>query len=615
MHRLVPLLLAASFPAWFFPSPLVAADQVPAFPGAEGAGMFSTGGRYGKIVHVTNLHADGPGSFADAISEGNRIVVFDVSGIIDLSTARTGKKEGKKAGGKITIAQPNITIAGQSAPGEGICIKGGTLHIEAGNVILRYLRSRRGWNREGDTGDAIEAKGVTTGEAQASGGQTQEAFDKRKAKKEARGKTVHEFSTMSNVVIDHCSTSWATDENLSCTHVDRATVAWSIAAEGCDYANPKQTPPNHSEGSLWGSGAPNGVSTMHHMLYAHNRLRNPRMTGGPAEPPLLNFYNNVVYDWSEYPTHTGSERIHLQWLSNYYKPGPSTPQDIRSLAFGFHGDPQAMIYPGGNIIEGSISNTRDNKLAIAWEPKKFKNVSFEDRAKMISDKPFGAVPAPLQTAEEAYNAVLNDVGATLPARDAVDFRIVNSVRASNGKILEKETDLPEDQRWPDYRSLPPPADADGDGIPDFWEEQFGLNPKDAGDASKISAGGYANIEHYFNNTDPTGQGATLVYVSATVSRALPKEEQAGEWRITRTGDLTKALQVSYTLDGSAVAGQDFESLPGKLVIPAGQRAVLLKIASLKSAHDDRTAVLHLQNHDAAWKIGCPASSLVVIRNR
>src|SRR5262249_1593142 len=150
----------------------------------------------------------------------------------------------------------------------------------AGNVIVRYLRSRRGWNFEGDTGDAIQVKPKATGEVQAPAGQTAEAFDKRQAKKAERGKFIHAFAPLQDIVIDHSSTSWATDENLTCTHSDRTTISWSIVAEGCDYANPKQTPPNHSEGSLWGSQAPDGRATMHHMLYANNRLRNPRTTGG-----------------------------------------------------------------------------------------------------------------------------------------------------------------------------------------------------------------------------------------------------------------------------------------------------------------------------------------------
>jgi hypothetical protein len=592
---------------------LFAEDKTPAFPGVEGDGRYTTGGRGGKIVHVTNLSQSGPGSFADAVSEGNRIVVFDISGIIDLTAAREGKKAEKKAGGRISIAQPNITVAGQTAPGEGICIKGGTLHISAGNVIVRYLRSRRGWIREGDTGDGIEAKGETTGEAKTEGGQTSEAFGKRAKKKATRGKYIHEFANTANIVIDHCSTSWATDENLSCTHVDRSTVAWSIAAEGCDYANPKQTPPNHSEGSLWGSGVPDGRATMHHMLYAHNRLRNPRMTGGPSIPPVLTFYNNVVYDWSEYPTHTGSERIHLQWLNNFYKPGPNTPHDIAGLAFGFHGDPDAAIYAGGNVIEGHDANTRDNKLAIAWDPKKFKKATPDEKAKMIVAQPFIGLPSPLQSAPEAYEAVLDDVGATLPARDAVDLRIVNSVRGGNGKIIEKETDFPEDQRWPDYYSLPLPKDTDGDGIPDFWEYQFALNPGDAGDAAAISAGGYANIEHYFNNSDPTGANATIIFVSARVSRATPEKGQAGEWRISRTGDLSKAVEVPYTLGGDAISGEDFEALPGTVTIPSGQRNVKITLNPLKTAHDNRTVILNLPTEKTALKVGCPASSLVVIR--
>lgn len=288
-------------------------SRTPAFPGAQGAGMHATGGRGGQVAIVTNLNPDGPGSLADALSQPNRIVVFAVSGIIDLS--KVGKP-GKEKPGKIEITHPNITIAGQTAPGEGICLKGGPLQIHADNVIVRHIRSRRGWNFEGDTGDAIEFKARSLGEASAPGGQTQEAFDKRMEKKEERGKFVHEFADMTDVIVDHCSTSWATDENLTCTHVDRATLSWCIAAEGLDYTNPKQTPPNHSEGGLWGSGAPDGRATLHHTLYAHNRLRNPRLTGGNDVPAVLTMYNCVVYDWSEYATHTGSESVHFNWMNN-----------------------------------------------------------------------------------------------------------------------------------------------------------------------------------------------------------------------------------------------------------------------------------------------------------
>ncbi|MEP6672709.1 MAG: hypothetical protein ABJF10_26330 [Chthoniobacter sp.] len=583
------------------------AESVPAFPGAEGGGEFTTGGRGGSVYRVTNLHTDGPGSLADAVSQPNRIVVFEVSGIIDL----TGGKDGKEKGGRLSIAQPNITIAGQTAPGEGICLKGGALEISASNVIVRYLRSRRGFVRDTDTGDALEVKPTTKGVATEAGGQTTEAFEKRKAKKAERGKFMHAFESLTNIMIDHCSTSWATDENLTVTHSDRTTVAYCIAAEGLDYTNSKQTPPNHSEGSLWGSEAPDGRSTMHHMLYANNRLRNPRMTGGADVPAVLTLFNSVVANWSEYATHTGSERIHLNWLSNYYQPGLDTPADIRSVAFGFHGDPEARTYASGNVIRGSETSTNDNRQAVDYAPK-LKKLTPSQKAVMVAEAPFAVLPPHVQSAQDAYETVLAEAGATLPARDATDLRIVHGVREGTGRIIQKETDLPPNERWPDYRSLPALTDTDHDGIPDYWEKQFGLNSGDSTDSAKLS-GGYAHIEHYFNNTDPTGGATPLVYVSATVSRARAQAGQAGEWRVTRTGSTAAPLHVDYTLSGEAASGEDFQALPTSVTIPAGQPSALISVVPLAGAHDDRTIILKLGTEQAAYHVGCPAQSLIVIR--
>jgi pectate lyase len=586
--------------------PLVA-ESVPAFPGAEGAGALATGGRGGSVYRVTNLHADGPGSLADAVSQPNRVVVFDVSGIIDL----TAGKEGKPKGGKLEITQPNITIAGQTAPGEGICLKGGALEISASNVIVRYLRSRRGFVRDTDTGDAIEVKPATKGVQTEAAGQTSEAFDKRKAKKAERGKFMHAFESLNNIVIDHCSASWATDENLTVTHSDRTTVSYCIAAEGLDYTNSKQTPPNHSEGSLWGSETPDGRATMHHVLYANNRLRNPRMTGGADVPAVLTLFNNVVANWSEYATHTGSERIHVNWLGNYYQPGPDTPAEIRGSAFGFHGDAEARVYPSGNVIQGSEASTQDNRRAVDYA-RKVQKLSPEQRAAMIVDAPFGELPPHVQSATDGYETVLAEAGATLPARDATDLRIVRGVRDGTGRIIQKETDLPDDQRWPDYRSLPALADSDHDGIPDYWEKQFGLNPNDPTDSVKLSAG-YANIEHYFNNTDPTGSATPLVYVSATVSRALAQTGQAGEWRVTRTGSTTAPLQVAYAIAGDGVSGTDFQALSGSITIPAGQQSAVISVPALPNASDNRTITIALATGHAEYHVGCPSQSLIVIR--
>jgi len=582
--------LAASFSAF--------AAEIPAFPGAEGAGMYATGGRGGTVVRVTNLNARGPGSLAEAVSAGDRIVVFDVSGVIDL----TGRKGG---GGKLVIEHPNITIAGQTAPGEGICLKGGSLDISASNVIVRHIRSRRGFVVDQDTGDAIEVKPLSIGETQRPNGQTGAALEKRKAKKAERGKIVHDFADLSNIIIDHCSTSWATDENLTVTHADRTTVSWSIAAEGCDYHNAKQTPLNHSEGSLWGSQAPNGRATMHHTLYAHNRLRNPRTTGGDDVPAVLTFYNNVVYNWLEYASHTGTERVHLNWLNNYYKPGSDTPAEVRTHMFEFHGDPGARIFAQGNFIDGAPEVTADNKRAI-FHNQKFKKVPEAEREAMKVNAPFGELPR-LQTAVEAYIAVLADAGATLPARDAVDLRITNTVAVGGGKVIQKETDFPEGQRWPNYRSLPPPQDSDGDGLPDFWEKQYGLDPADAKDSAQIAAGGYANIEHYINNTHPRGGVEPIVFVAATVSRA--KGTQAGEWKITRTGSTAQPLQVDFAIEGDAQAGRDFAALPASVTIPSGQSSAVVRVEPKPSAKADSIVVLRLL---PAGGVGCPSASLVVL---
>jgi hypothetical protein len=584
---------------------VAARAEIPAFPGAEGAGMYATGGRGGTVYRVTNLNAEGLGSLAEAVSEPNRIVVFAVSGIIDL----TREKGGRLRSGRIAVDQPNITIAGQSAPGEGICIKGGVLELSASNVIVRHLRSRRGFVAEGDAGDAIEVKPPAEGAAVTAIGRSPEALQKTIIKKAARGKITKQPGHIENIMLDHLSASWATDENLTMTHANLSTMQYCIAAEGLDYANPKQTPPNHSEGSLWGSAAPDGRSTVHHTLYAHNRLRNPRSTGGAEPPPVLTFYNNVVYDWSEYPSHTGSEWVLLNWLNNTYRAGPSTPPGIAGHMFEFHGDPRARIYAAGNRIVSSPEATQENRLGVFFGVHLRKLNAAEKKA-MIVDEPFGAVSPPPQDAEQGYKVVLREAGATLPSRDSVDLRIVESVRRGTGGVIEHETDLPKEERWPEYRSLPSPADSDGDGLPDFWEKQFGLDPADASDSAKLAAGGYANIEHYLNNTLPTGDAVPIVYVSASVSRAYADLGQAGALRIWRTGPCDHALEVEFTWSGDAAPAED--PAANHLTIPAGAQFAEQTFRPDATSADGATAILCLEPADR-YLIGCPSKAMVVIR--
>lgn len=597
------VLVAAAYAA---ESASSADKPVPAFPGAEGAGKFARGGRGGEVVHVTNLNASGPGSLAEAVSGPDRIVVFDVSGIIDL----TREKSGAAKGGVVHLEFPNITLAGQSAPGEGICLKGGGLSIGASNVIVRHLRVRRGFVAESDTGDAIEIKPPKTGQQEKAVGRDQETFDKVKIKKNERGKVMNAFGEISDIMLDHLSTSWATDENLTLTHAEKTTAQFCIAAEGLDYANPKQTPPNHSEGSLWGSSTTNGRSTIHHTLYAHNRLRNPRTTGGADVPAILSFYNNVVYDWSEYPSHTGSERVHVNWLNNTYKAGPSTPAEVRGTMFIFMGDPGARIFARGNDIAGYEAATADNRQAIVFH-RKLEKLPAADREAMIAGDLMGEPPPALEDAKTAFARVLDEAGATLPARDSVDARLMAQVRDGKGGVIEKETSLPERQRWPDYRSLPAPADRDGDGMPDFWEAQFGLNPNDPADAKTIAAGGYSNIEHYLNSTNPRGDSVPVVFVSAASSRASAASSTVGRWRITRTGSTARDLRVSYSLGGDAVAGRDFAQLRGEAVIPAGKDSVEIELRPLSTAAE-RMTVLRLTTGQRDFAVGCPSAALVVI---
>jgi hypothetical protein len=496
---LLPILLAAH-----------AAAQLPAFPGAEGAGAFATGGRHGSVYRVINLDARGPGSIGDAVSQPNRIVVFDVSGTIDL--AEGGKSRA------LVIAQPNITIAGQSAPGEGICLRGGALHITASNVIVRYLRIRRGFVAMGNMGDAVDVKG-----------------------------------DLENVILDHVSTSWATDENLTLTKANRVTAQYCIAAEGLDYFNPNQSPNRHSEGSLLGSGTAGGVMSIHHSIYAHNRLRNPRTTGGGSAPPELDFRNNVIYDWKEFASHTGSEAVHLNLVNNYYKEGPSTGienDESKGVIFTFMSEGPHQLYAAGNIMEGYESRTRDNWEAIRFSrPGKPGPKKKVDVAAARASAPLPTPPVTTQTAAEALDAVLADAGATLPARDAIDLRIVNDVRNRTGAVINFENDIPAAGRWQQYRSLAAPADSDGDGIPDYWQRQFSL-PE--GSAQLDTDGdGYTNIEEYLNNTDPRGGSLPLVYISASVSRAWRGDARPGEFLLHRTGPVEKPLAVHFLLGTEA----------------------------------------------------------------
>lgn len=474
-----PYLPWASYPKDFVQA------SIPAFPGAEGGGEFTPGGRGGKIFVVTSLEDSGPGTFREACEAvGARIIVFNVSGIIKL----------KK---RISMRAPYVTIAGQTAPGDGICIAGETLEVDTHDVIIRHMRFRRGATDVTRRDDAL-------------GG-----------------------NVIGNVIIDHCSASWGLDENISLyRHQFQAnekskleklptcniTIQNTISSEGLDTYN-------HAFGSTIG-----GLnSTFMRNLWADNISRNCSI-GMYGD---FNFVNNVVFNWWNRSLDGGDYRSMFNIINNYFKPGPITPKGEPISYRILKPESGYMVpktfgraYVNGNYIDGVPEVTKDN-----WNGGvQLENLTLEEAKDKLAyikqDKAFPMPYVTVMSAQEAYEYVLNNVGATLPKRDAVDERIVKQVRT--GKIEVKDglentigkefikRRLPADSYkkgiitspdqvggYPVYKGKAY-KDADNDGIPDAWEKKYGLNPNDASDANgDLNGDGYTNIEKYFNGIDPT----------------------------------------------------------------------------------------------------------------
>ncbi len=444
--------------------------EIPAFPGAEGGGKFSFGGRGGKVYVVTSLADSGPGTFREALeAAGPRIVVFNVSGIIQLKN-------------RIVVLAPYITIAGQTAPGDGVCIAGNTVEISTHDAVIRYMRFRRGAMDVGDRNDGL-------------GG-----------------------NPIGNIIVDHCSCSWGFDENLSMyrhmyTPPDGSkdlklptvniTIQWSISSEALDTFN-------HAFGGTWGGRN----DTFHHNLFACNTGRNCSMGLGGD----FNYINNVVFNWRHRTVDGGDDTSQVNIFNNYFKPGPITNTDnpighriIKADAKRGKNIPLQFghFYCTGNIVDGNDAITKDNWAGgvqiIDVGEKLNADKSADDFLKEIRvNQPYPMAPITVQPAQEAYESVLAGAGATLPKRDPIDTRVVDEVRT--GKVTYQQgiiTDPKQVGGYPEYKG-DPRTDLDKDGIPDAWEAKYGLNPKDPDDASKdLSGDGYTNIEKYLNGLDPT----------------------------------------------------------------------------------------------------------------
>ena len=418
--------------------------RAPAFPGAEGFGKYTIGGRRGKVYEVTNLNDSGPGSFREACeAEGPRTVVFRVSGTIALES-------------EMEIENPYITIAGQTAPGDGICIKNYQFEFETDHMIVRYLRVRPG-DEAGKEQDAFGGEG-------------------------------------DHIIVDHCSVSWGVDETLSINKASNLTVQWCMVTESLTKSIHKKG--SHGYGGLW--GGPGG--SYHHNILAHHSSRNPRASGN-EESGLLDYRNNVVYNWG-FNSAYGGEMWPRNWINNYYKSGPATSDNVRDRIF-LQKDPRGKMYADGNFVYGFPEISANNWVG---------GIDFAEDGEATEDtlrvmQPYVVAPVRTQPAEEAYELVLQHAGTSL-TRDSIDTRIIEEIRTQTAQFGETfkggGKGIIDSQKavggWPELKSLPAPEDSDHDGMPDAWERDHQLNPKDPNDGpADRDADGYTNLEEYLNS--------------------------------------------------------------------------------------------------------------------
>mgnify|MGYP003251005708 CR=1 FL=1 len=449
-------------------------SKVLAFPGADGAGKYTTGGAGGAVYTVTSLADDGSeGTLRWAISKkGPRTIVFAVSGIIELQKA-------------LKLNNGDVTIAGQTAPGDGICLKNYTFSIQADNVIVRFIRSRMGVDIKQKGDDAMN------------------------------GTKAHQ-----NIIIDHCSMSWCTDECATFYDNRNFTLQWCIISES--LANSIHEKGAHGYGGIWG-GQP---ATFHHNLLAHHTNRTPRLCGsrytGRPEDEKVELFNNVIYNYGSDGAYAG-EGGSYNFINNYYKPGPfsATKGSFKRLFTAYADDGKnnnkagvhGVFYFKGNYMDPTCPKLTDKQKEALYK------VNMDNSYGLVIKKDFAtekevlicfaadiAEHTSLQPAKKAYKDVLEFAGASY-RRDAIDQRIVDETlkgtytyegsHGSTNGMIDQPSDV---GGWPEYKSETALVDTDGDGIPDEWEKKHNLNPNDPSDGAKYTLSPeYTNLEMYMNS--------------------------------------------------------------------------------------------------------------------
>ena len=432
------------------PRPVEPQIGLPVFPGAEGFGTRTIAGRGGKVVEVTSLAGAGPGTLRAALNVSSpRIIVFRVAGTIELKS-------------ELQILNPFLTLAGQTAPGGGVCIKGAGIAIMTHDVLIQHIRVRPG-NKgpvDADINDAISIMGKY-------GGQNDDAY---------------------NVVVDHVSASWGEDETVSTWYgAHDITISWCIISEALNRSRHRKK--THSAGLLIGDSSYN--VSIHHNLLAHNDFRNPLISQGGTH----DIVNNVIYNWGVLPAEICdyNSNTFLNFIGNYFIAGSSTNPGPFEILFP-EGNPKIFVKdnigphrPDPNMDDWAIVGFRWGDEGIA--PEQYRSHTKFETPPITSTSPI-----------EAHDIVLAQAGATTLQRDAVDQRIVNDVRNGTGSIIDSPDDV---GGYPELAGGTPPVDTDHDGMPDDWELNNGLDPHDASDGNgDLDRDGYTNIEEYLHSLSP-----------------------------------------------------------------------------------------------------------------
>ena len=500
-----------------------AQEKTPAFPGADGFGRYVSAGRGGNVYHVTSLADDGTeGTLRWALGKsGAKTIVFDVSGTIHLQSS-------------LDIAIGNVTIAGQTAPGDGICVADYPVAIKANNVIVRYMRFRLG-NKN------VLLNGADGWDA--FGGMDQE-----------------------NIIVDHCSVSWSIDECLSVLGNKNTTVQWCLVAQS--LVNSGHSKGAHGYGGNWGgSGA-----SFHHNLIAHHGSRTPRLGPRPTTQldERMDMRNNVIYNFGGNGCY-GGEGMTVNIVNNYYKPGPGTSTDkkgYRIAGIGIRTQSYVDTYPayapalhlwGKYFVTGNYNTKYSSVNNDNWTYGIINQIdasgcdgtfTAETKDSIKLAEPMDFVATTTHSADDAYDRVLDYAGASL-SRDSFDELMVSDARngaasytgkgLSKGFVNSQDDNRPADaaddwSAWPTLNSTAAPIDTDGDGMPDEWEKSNGLDPSDPSDGKTIGTDGYSNLENYLNSlvadiTEKQNEGGELL--------GFVEEEE--ETPVASTYDLTPEI--------------------------------------------------------------------------